>query len=238
LLPDTLFTQGYVSGRTEQITRETLMDVMDVLRRSGGVEAIAKHLGVPPAMAAAGAEALLPAVLGGFQKHSDAAGGGDSGLGGLIGMLGGLGGGGLAANVLGPDQTDTSQGDAVLGQIFGSKDVSRTVAGHAATQTGLDPELLKQMLPILAMLVGGYISARAGGSGTSGGTSGGIGVGSGQVEAANGGGGLGSLIGALTGGAAASARPGGLGGLGALVDLNHNGNPLDDILGMAGKLLR
>ncbi len=201
------------------------MDVMDVLRRSGGVEAIARQLGVPPAMAATGAEALLPAILGGFQKQSDAAGGGDSGLGNLIGMLGGLGGGELAANVLGPDATDTGRGNEVLGQIFGSKDVSRSVAGHAATQTGLDPALLKQMLPILAMLVGGYLSARAQGSGTQGGS-------------ADSSGGLGSLIGALTGSNAPSAQPGGLGGLGSLIDLNHDGNPLDDILGMAGKLLR
>ncbi|MDE2569726.1 MAG: hypothetical protein KGM93_12485, partial [Sphingomonadales bacterium] len=38
---------------------------------------------------------------------------------------------------------------------------------------------------------------------------------------------------------APAAPPGGiLGGLGSLIDMNHDGNPLDDILGMAGKLLR
>jgi hypothetical protein len=200
------------------------MDVMDVLRRSGGVEAIAKQLGIPPAMASAGAEALLPAVIGGFRKQSDAAGGGDSGLGSLIGMLGGLGGGALAANVLGPEQTDINKGNEVLGQIFGSKDVSRTVAGHAANQTGIDPELLKQMLPILAMLVGGYLSARAQGTG---------------AEQGGGLGGLGSLIGGLVGGGQQAAPPvGGMGGLGSLLDMDGDGNPLDDILGMAGKMMR
>jgi len=34
----------------------------------------------------------------------------------------------------------------VLGQIFGSKDVSRTVAQSAAEETGLEPSLLKKML--------------------------------------------------------------------------------------------
>jgi hypothetical protein len=197
------------------------MDVMDVLRRSGGVEAIAQQLGIPPAVAAAGAEALVPAVVGGFQKHSDNAGGGEPGLGGLLDMLGGLGGGGLAANVLGPEQTDIARGNEVLGQIFGSKDVSRTVAGHAAEQSGVDAGTLKQMLPILAMLVGGYLSARAQGGG---------------AEAGGGGGGLGSLIGALTGGG--QSQGGALGGLGSLIDLNRDGNPLDDILGMAGKMMR
>lgn len=191
------------------------MDVMDVLRRSGGVEALAKQLGIPPAVASQGAEALLPAILGGFKKQSDAAGGGEPGLGSLIGMLGGLGGGALAANVLGPEETDVAKGNDVLGQIFGSKDVSRSVAGHAAGQTGIDPETLKKMLPILAMLVGGYLSARAQGAG------------------AEQGGGLGSLIGALTGGGQQQG-----GGLGSLLDMDGDGNPLDDILGMAGKLIR
>lgn len=189
-----------------------VLDIMDMLRRSGGLEAVSKQLGVPPATAAAGAEALVPAILGGFSKHSAAAGGGESGLGSLIDMLGAIGGGTLAANVLGPEATDISKGNDVLGQIFGSKDVSRSVAADAAGKTGIDPEVLKKMLPILAMLVGGYMSARAGGSGAEG--SGGLG-------------GLGSLLGGSAGG-----------GLGTLLDMDGNGNPLDDILGMAGKLLR
>jgi hypothetical protein len=207
------------------------MDVMDMLRRSGGVDAIAKQLGIPPAMAAVGAEALLPAILGGFRKNGEAAGGGETGLGSLIGMLGGLGGGELAANVLGPEPTDVARGNDVLGQIFGSKDVSRTVAGHAAGQTGLDPALLKQMLPILAMLVGGYLSARAqGGASPAPSDSGGLG----NL------GGLGAILGSVLGSSQASApaQGGGLGGLGALLDMNGDGNPLDDIIGMAGKLTR
>lgn len=201
------------------------MDMMDMLRASGGLDAIANQLGIPPAMAEAGAGALLPAVVGGFQKQSDAAGGGEGGLGSLIGMLGGLGGAGLADNVLGPQDTDVNKGNDILGQIFGSKDVSRTVAGHASGQTGIDPAILKKMLPILAMLVGGYLSSRGGGQQTQGGA-GGI---------------LGSILGSVLGGGqqAAPASGGGmLGGLGSLIDLNGDGNPLDDIIGMAGKLAR
>ncbi|MFM5885472.1 MAG: DUF937 domain-containing protein [Novosphingobium sp.] len=198
---------------------------MDLLRRSGGIEAVSKQLGVPPAIAAAGAEALLPAIVGGFRKHADGAGGGEAGLGSLIGMLGSLGGGALAANVLGPDPTDVDQGNGILGQIFGSKDVSRSVAADAAARTGIDPDLLKRMLPILAMLVGGYLSARAGGSGSQG--SGGLG-------------GLGSILGGLVGAGQPETeqQPAGgvLGGLGKILDFDGDGNPLDDIIGMAGKL--
>ncbi len=205
------------------------MEVMDMLRRSGGIEAVSKQLGIPPAMAAAGAEAMLPAILGGFSKQAESAGGGEGGLGSLIGMLGTLGGGALAANVLGPDETNPSMGNDVLGQIFGTKDVSRSVASHASGQTGIDPETLKKMLPLLAMLVGGYFSARASGTGSEG-------------EGGGGGlGGLGAILGSMLGGnspAPAAAPSGGLGGLGSLIDFNRDGNPLDDIISMAGKLIR
>lgn len=205
------------------------MNVMDMLRRSGGLEAVSQQLGIPPAMAAAGAEALLPSILGGFRKQSEAGGGGDIGLGALIGALGGLGGGGLAANVLGPDETDVSKGNDVLGQIFGSKDVSRTVADHAGAQAGIDPAILKKMLPLLAMLVGGYLSARASGSGTESSSSGGLGSILGGI--------LGNTTGSV-GSGAGGGLAGGLGGLGSLIDLNGDGNPLDDIINMAGKLTR
>ena len=201
------------------------MDMLDMLRATGGLNAIAGQLGISPEMAATGASVLLPAVVGGFQKQTDAAGGGAGGLGDLIGMLGKLGGGALATNVIAPEPTNVDQGNNILGQIFGSKDVSRSVAAHGASQTGLDPELLKKMLPLLAMLVGGYLSSRGGGQD----------------------GGFGSILGSILGGgqsapatapAAAPASGGLLGGLGSLIDMNHDGNPLDDILGMAAKFGR
>jgi hypothetical protein len=201
------------------------MDMLDMLRATGGLNAIAGQLGISPEMAATGASVLLPAVVGGFAKQSDVAGGGEGGLGSLIGMLGGLGGGALATNVIAPEPTNVAAGNDILGQIFGSKDVSRSVAAHGASQTGLDPELLKKMLPLLAMLVGGYLSSRGGGTD----------------------GGFGSILGSILGGgqsapaatpAPAASGGGILGGLGSLIDMNHDGNPLDDILGMAAKFGR
>ena len=124
------------------------MNLTDILAQAGGIESMAKELGIPPAMAKQGAEALLPAILGGFKKQAQSGGGGAQGLEGLGGLLGQLGGGGLLDSVLAPQPTPVSQGNEVLGQIFGSKDVSRTVAGQAAAQTGIDSGLLKQMLPL------------------------------------------------------------------------------------------
>jgi hypothetical protein len=199
------------------------MDMLDMLKASGGLDAISSQLGIDQSSAAAGAEALLPAVLGGFKKHSQAGGTGEAGLGDLVGMLGGLGGGGLLSNVLGAEPTDTNRGNEVLGEIFGSKEVSRNVAGHAASQSGVDADTLKKMLPILAMLVGGYMSSQGGAS---------------QGSSSSGGGLLGSLAGAVLGGGRQQKGAGGLGGLGSLLDLDGDGNPLDDIIGMAGKFGR
>src|SRR3546814_11668073 len=113
-----------------------------------------RELGIPPAMAKQGAYALLPAILGGFKKQAQSGGGAADGLGGLGGLLGQLGGGGLLDSVLAPQPTPVNQGNEVLGQIFGSKDVSRTVAGQAAAQIGLAQGILKQKLPMLAMTLG------------------------------------------------------------------------------------
>lgn len=199
------------------------MDMLDILRKSGGLDAMAGQLGISPAQAASGAEALLPSILGGFKKRSQAGGTGEAGLGDLVGMLGGLGGGGLLENVIGKQPTDVARGNDVLGQIFGSKDVSRTVAGQAAQTSGLSADTLKKMLPVLAMLVGGYLSSQAGGKSA--------------AAPASGGGVLGNILGSVLGGGAKQSS-GGLGGLGSLLDLNGDGNPLDDIIGMAGKLGR
>jgi hypothetical protein len=197
------------------------MQISDVLAEAGGIQALARDLGVSEAQAAIGAEALIPAILGGFKKQAQAQ---PTGLEGLGSLLGQLGGGGLLDNVLSSQPTDVGRGHDVLGEIFGSKDVSRTVAQNAASRSGLDPELLKRMLPILAMLVAGYMAKQTGRPGR---------------EPAAPAGDLGGLLGGLLGGeAGASSSAGSPGGLGSLLDLNRDGNPLDDILGMAGKLMR
>jgi hypothetical protein len=209
------------------------MNLTDILAQAGGIDSMARDLGVSPETAKAGADALLPAILGGFKKQAQT-GGGIEGLGGLLGQLGG---GGLLDAVLGSQPTPVDRGNDVLGQIFGSKDVSRTVAGHAAEQSGLDSGLLKKMLPILAMLVAGYLAKQGDQEGEGGGLGGLIG----GMLGGGGAGGLGGALGSVLGGGAPSgggapAASGGLGGLGKLIDLNGDGNPLDDIIGMAGKL--
>ena len=138
------------------------MQITDILAQMGGLQSMARELGISEAQAAKGAEALAPAILGGFKKQAQAQ---PSGLEGLGGLLGQLGGGGLLDDVLAPQPTNVNAGNDVLGQIFGSKDVSRAVAQNASAKSGLDPSILKKMLPILAMLVTGFMAKQGGGGG-------------------------------------------------------------------------
>lgn len=224
------------------------MQLTDVLAQMGGIQSMARELGASESQVASGASALLPAILGGFKKQAQAQPGG---LGGLGTLLNGLGGGGLLDDVLAPQPTNVARGNDVLGQIFGSPEVSRAVAQNAAGSTGIDPALLKKMLPMLAMLAAGYMARQHGAaSGAAGGApaaapGGGLGgllsgaLGGAGGAATGGAGGLGDVLGGMLGGAggAGGARGAG-GGLASMLDMNGDGNPLDDILGMAGKLMR
>jgi hypothetical protein len=74
------------------------MNIQDMLASTGGFGAIARELGISEAQAAQGAQALLPAILGGMKRQANAQPSGMDALGGLLGQLGG---GGLLDNLLG-----------------------------------------------------------------------------------------------------------------------------------------
>ncbi len=150
------------------------MSLGQMLQQTGAISAMANELGIDEGMAKTAAGALLPAIVAGMGRSAT---GGTStpdtmgGLGGLAGaILGGSGGGGglgggLLDAVLGTQPTPVSQGNDILGNIFGSKDVSRSVAGEVSSMTGIDEGILKKMLPILAMAVAGYMAKQATGGG-------------------------------------------------------------------------
>jgi hypothetical protein len=78
---------------------------------------------------------------------------------------------------------------------------------------------------MLAMAVAGILAKQGGARAAS--------------NASAGGGGLGDPLGGLLGGQATGvSRPGGGGGLASMLDLDGDGNPLDDILNMARRALR
>ena len=196
------------------------MQITDILNQTGGLQSIARELGISESEAASGAAALAPAILGGLQNKAQD----QAGVAGLGGLLGQLGGGGLLDNVVAAQPTDVSPGNQILGHIFGSKDVSRTVAQDAAAQSGVQPTVLKKMLPMLTMLLAGYL-VRQGAQRT------------GTADGA--GGGLGSILGGILGGGGLGGALGGIlggrGGAAGATDASNTGgasNPLNDILGM------
>lgn len=56
------------------------------------------------------------------------------------------------------EQDTVSDGNNILGHILGSRDASRELASRAVAESGLDPELLKKMLPAVAALLMGGLS--------------------------------------------------------------------------------
>ena len=144
-----------------------MANLSQALQQSGVIDSMAAELGIDQQTARLGAGALLPAIVAGMGRQSTASPqGGLGGLGSILGGLGGAGAGGglggglggiLLDQVLQKKPTPTQPGNDILGEIFGSKDVSRGVAEEVAGSTGIAPELIKKMLPILAMAVVGYM---------------------------------------------------------------------------------
>src|SRR5262245_8867486 len=128
---------------------------------------------------------------------------------GLDGLLAALGGGQhqrYADDAAALAHPDTvADGNNILGHVFGSKDVSREVASRAAAQTGIDGSVLKSMLPVVAAMMMGTMSKQLAPSAAA---------------------------------AQASAQPAGaslLGMLTPMLDANHDGSMIDDVLGSLGK---
>ncbi len=182
------------------------MDILNALAEAGGIDAISRELGIDQQTAQSGLGALLPAVVDGMRGQASAS---PQGFGGLGSILAGLGGGGLLANVLAPEPTNVDQGNHVLGKIFGNKDTSRAVAADAAQKSGVSADLLKKMLPIVAMLVAGYLAKQHGaGQAPAGDAT------SADEAAAQDGGILGQILGGVSGGSGAGGSLGAiLGGL-------------------------
>ena len=162
------------------------MNLSQALQQNGVIDSMARELNIDEATARTATGALLPAIVAGLGRTAtqQVPAGGPGGLGDILGGLAGGGGasaglgGGLGSvlldQVLGRDPTPTTPGNDILGQIFGSKDVSRGVAEEVAGSTGIPAELLKKMLPILAMAVVGYmIKGKSGAVGPGGGAMGG-----------------------------------------------------------------
>ena len=134
------------------------MDLMSLLSQAQGGQAVnnlASQMNLSPEQAQSGIESLLPALTAGMQRNTESA----DGMSNLLGALSGT------RHERYVDQADglqqqgaVEEGNAILGHLFGSKDVSRNVAQQAADQSGLDVGAVKSMLPMVANLLMGSLS--------------------------------------------------------------------------------
>jgi hypothetical protein len=187
--------------------------IMDMIARMGGADgiaAMAAKVGISPEQAQAAVAALVPAVTGGMARQAQA------GNGSLVDQLAGM-----AAAYTGSAAGDgaVAQGNEILGNIFGSHEVTNAVAAQAAGKTGLDISQLSALMPMVATMAA---SALGNGTGT-------------VAAPAAQGGGLMGMLGGLLGGGAATGGAGGVGGAASalmnMIDTNKDGNPLDEIMG-------
>ncbi|MGI9238993.1 MAG: DUF937 domain-containing protein [Woeseiaceae bacterium] len=136
------------------------MDLMDLLKATGGGDSLgqlAKTVGLGSGDTSNLVKALAPALMRGMQKNTAD----DSGLSGLRRALET---GGHDRYIEKPEllaeAATRTDGNNILGHIFGSKDVSRNVAAAAAEETGVDAGLIKKMLPLLATLAMGAMNKK------------------------------------------------------------------------------
>ncbi|MBP9174473.1 MAG: DUF937 domain-containing protein [Rhizobiales bacterium] len=186
---------------------------------------IGRQFGLNEAQTRAAVEALTPVVAAGMRRNGPSAGG-------LEDIIRSITQGGA------PEETDaaTSQGNDILGQIFGSKEVSRGVANELSASSGIGSSILKKMLPIIASIVMAQVAKQIGSRGGSSG------------------GGLGDILGDILGGGRSPApQPkstggiedilkgilgGGSGGTAAPRSSPRSGNAADDLLRSVEESLR
>lgn len=186
------------------------MDLLDLIAQAQGgrgLENIGGQFGLDPQQTQAAIEQLAPAVAAGLRRNA-------SSPQGMLELLGALQTGSHERYLDDPDsiQFDRVAGDGnkILGHAFGSKDMSREVAMHAAGQTGIGGAILKQLLPIIASMVLGSLTRKMGG-------------GTRRAPQPRGGGGLGDILGDILGGGGggtmrrAPAPKPGSGGLGDIL---------------------
>jgi hypothetical protein len=190
---------------------------------------IGRQFGLNEAQTRAAVEALTPVVAAGMRRNGGAGGG-------LNDIIKSITQGGA------PEETDaaTSQGNDILGEIFGSKEVSRGVANELSATSGIGASILKKMLPIIASIVMAQVAKQMGSRGGSSG------------------GGLGDILGDILGGGSApqprqtAPQPkstggiedilkdilGGGGGATAPRSSPRSGNAADDLLNSVEESLR
>ncbi len=137
-----------------------LFDMLTNAQNGQGMDQIARQFGLSQQQTQAAVEALLPAFSQGLKRNA-------SDPYGVGSFLNAMASGQHAKyfedvqNAFSPQ--GMAEGNGILGHLFGSKELSRAVAGQAAQATGLAQQTLQQMLPAIAsMIMGGLFKQSTG----------------------------------------------------------------------------
>ena len=139
------------------------MSILETILKSQGgdlVKQVAGSLNLDEGQAGAAISQLLPALTQGIKNNV-------AKPNGLESLLGALKGGNHSQYIEQPSKlaglASITDGNAILGHLLGSKDVSRQVAADAAQKTGIDVGILKKMLPMVATMTMGSLSKESSG---------------------------------------------------------------------------
>ncbi len=182
------------------------MDLLKLLlasQSSPALKQLASQFGVSEGDTKNALSGMVPALSQGLRKNA-------SSQVGLDGLINALSKGNHQRYIDRPETlADAStEGNAILGHLLGSKDASRQVASNVAAKTGLDNGLLKKMLPVVAAMVMGTMGKQTAASGL--------------TSAVSGRGDSAGILGMLSG----------------LLDADKDGSVIDDVMKMAGKAMR
>ncbi len=115
------------------------------------VQSLAGQFGLSETQTAQAVNGLMGAMAGGVQNNVQ--------KGGLESLLGALQGGNHQQYLEQPEKLPEAkeEGNKILGHILGGKEESRAVAKSVSAQTGVSDDILKQMLPMIAMAAMGSL---------------------------------------------------------------------------------
>jgi len=141
-----------------------MLPLYQILAQAGdgrAIELMARQYRLTQEQAQLATDALLPAFREGLRRNASD----PYGMGGLMAQMASGQHARFfedAARAFAPE--GKKEGDDILGQLFGSPEVSRAVAAQAAQVTGIAQETLKSMLPAMAAMLMGGLSKQASGA--------------------------------------------------------------------------
>jgi hypothetical protein len=134
-----------------------MADLSELLQAAHGGDAIAilaQKFGISPDQASAALAALSPALAQGLQNHMQ----NPEGFSQILSHLSDPAHQAAYGDAAAVDAPAAAAGGDLLGQIFGGSANVGQIAQHVGQETGLNPDLLNRLMPVLASLTMGGVA--------------------------------------------------------------------------------